>query len=89
MSTLGTGFSNPYDVAVDRAGNVYVADTSNNAVKEIEAVGGVIPAYPANTTIVSLGAGFSGPFGAAVDGAGNVFVADTFNNAVKEVEAVG
>lgn len=34
---LGSGFSAPTGVAVDRSGNVFVADTGNNAVKEIVA----------------------------------------------------
>ena len=34
MITLGSGFANPWGVAVDAYGNVYVADQSNNAIKE-------------------------------------------------------
>jgi hypothetical protein len=84
---LGSGFGLPAGVAVDGAGNVYVADQGNNAVKEIVAVGGSIPA--SNPTIRTLGSGFSSPRSVAVDGAGNVYVADQFNNAVKEIVAVG
>ena len=62
-------------MAVDAAGDVFVADTGHNAVKE------VLP----NGEIKTIGSGFSGPSGVAVDAAGDVFVADTGNNAVKEV----
>jgi hypothetical protein len=62
-------------VAVDAAGDVFVADTNHNAVKE------VLP----NGTIRTIGFGFNRPFGVAVDAAGDVFVADTNHNAVKEV----
>ncbi len=86
-TTLGSGFRFPGGVAVDGAGNVYVADVKNNAVKEVVAVGGSIPA--SNPTILTLGSGFSEPFGVAVDGAGNVYVADFGNNAAKEIVAVG
>jgi len=55
-------------VAVDGSGNVFVADTYNNAVKENLAAGGY-------TTVNTLGSGFSNPTGVAVDGSGNVFVA--------------
>ena len=65
----------PSGVAVDAAGDVFVADTGNNAVKE------VLP----DGTILTIGSGFSGPSGVAVDAAGDVFVADSGNNAVKEV----
>ena len=85
QTMLGSGFNVPEGVAVDASGNVFVADARNNAVKEIVAVNGVIPANP---TIVTLGGGFSSPADAAEDGAGNVFVADAGNNAVKEILAV-
>ena len=81
MSTLSSGFSNPSGVAVDHSGNVFVADTHNNAVKEILAASGY-------TTVNTLGSGFSNPFGVAVDAGGNVFVADSGNNAVKKILAV-
>jgi hypothetical protein len=82
---LGSGFNNPWGIAVDGAGNAYVADTNNNAVKEIFAVNGSIPPSP---SIITLGSGFSAPKGVAIDGAGNVYVADTGHNAVKEIVAV-
>ncbi len=80
--TLGSGFNGPSGVAVDGAGNVFVADTYNNSVKEILAAGGY-------TTVNVLNSGFWNPAGVAVDGNGNVFVADTDNNAVKEIMAAG
>ena len=82
VKTLGSGFYSPYGVAVDGSGNVYVADSYNNAVKEIVAAGGY-------TTVNTLGSGFLHPRGVAVDGSGNVFVADSRNNAVKEIVAAG
>jgi sugar lactone lactonase YvrE len=84
QSTLGSGFSSPWGVAVDGAANIYVGDTNNNAVKEILAVNGSIPPSP---SILTLGSGFSLPKGVAIDGAGNVYVADTGHNAVKEIVA--
>src|SRR3982074_87688 len=80
ISTLGSGFNSPKGVAVDASGNIFVADTGNNAVKEILAASGYI-------TINTLGTGFSSPVGIAVDASGNVFVADTGNNAVKKILA--
>jgi large repetitive protein len=79
--TLGSGFNGPGGVAVDGNGNVFVADTYNNAVKEILAAGGY-------TTVNILGSGFKSPFGVAVDASGDVFVADSGNSAVKEMLAV-
>jgi DNA-binding beta-propeller fold protein YncE len=86
-ATVGSGFNTPYGVAVGGSGNVFVADTNNNAVKEIVAVGGVTSS---TSTVLTLGSGFSFPYGVAVDSSGNVFVADYGDNAVvKEILAVG
>jgi 6-phosphogluconolactonase len=97
IKVIGSGYNNPKGIAVDRDGNVYVADNGNGVVKEIMAVGGSIPLKP---TIKALG-GFTfrwlkchdcdspnGPAGVAVDASGNVFVADTVHSKVREIVAV-
>ena len=81
----GFGFLNPQGIAVDRNGNVFVADTGNNEIEEILA-----PAYTSVTPLAggpssSGGFAFKGPQGVAVDGLGYVFVADTGNSAVEEI----
>jgi len=80
--SMGGGFASPNSVAVNAAGDVFVADTANNAVKKIP-----IGCKSASCTL-TLGSGFSGPKGVAVDGSGNIFVADAGNSAVKEMIAV-
>jgi secreted PhoX family phosphatase len=70
VSTLGNGFSFPNGVALDGSGNVFVADTDNNTVKEVLAADGY-------TTVNMLGRGFLSPSGVALDGGGN--------NVVKEI----
>jgi len=82
---IGSGFNNPWGVAVDGSGNVFVADAGNNLVKEIVAVSGVVSS---SSTVKTIGSGFNNPWGVAVDGSGNVFVADAGNNLVKEIVAV-
>jgi sugar lactone lactonase YvrE len=77
--TLVSGLQHPDGVAVDGSGNVYIADTLNNAIKEWSALGQQV------TTLVSSGVG--SPQGVAVDGAGNVYFADWGNYAVKEWSA--
>ncbi len=76
---VSSGLTSPQGVAADGAGNVYIADWRNNAIKKWTAAKSTV------TTLVSSGLG--GPFGVAVDGAGNVYIADTGNNAIKEWSA--
>ena len=78
-ATLASWADHPYGVAVDGAGNVYIADTDNNAIEEWNATTQTV------TTLVS--SGLNEPGGVAVDGAGNVYIADTGNNAIEEWNA--
>lgn len=84
--------SEPNAVAVDGAGNLYIADTGNNRVRKVTAATGVI------TTVAGSGSdGFGGdgapataaqierPCGVALDGSGNLYIADTENNRVRKV----
>ncbi len=73
---VSSGLSYPGGVAVDGAGNVYIADSANHAIKEWS------PATQTVTTLVS--SGLYNPTGVAVDGAGNVYIGDTANTAIKE-----
>ncbi len=82
----------PNGCAVDAAGNLYIADTGNSAVRRVTAATGVI------NTVAGIGlAGFAGdggvataavlnnPYGVAVDTSGNVYIADTSNQRIRKV----
>jgi DNA-binding beta-propeller fold protein YncE len=75
------GLNQPYGVAVDGAGNVYIANTGSNAVVEWTTAN--------NTATTLVSSGLNQPYGVAVDGAGNVYIADTGNNSLKEWTAAG
>jgi sugar lactone lactonase YvrE len=80
-SSSVASFDDPVDVAVDAAGNVYVADRSNQLIREVTAAGVVSTlASVAGTSIIS---------GIAVDATGNVYVADTTNNLIRKVTPAG
>jgi sugar lactone lactonase YvrE len=94
----GTGaqarFSNPKGLAVDGAGIVYVADTTNNAVRTLApgAVVRTLSGYagtPGHVDGPAATATFYAPAGVAVDAAGNVYVADTTNSVVRFISTSG
>src|SRR5262249_25538431 len=84
ITTIGSGFKAPINVAVDAAGDVFVALAalrSNTGQITLGAVKEVLP----DGSIKTVGSGFKAPAGVAVDAAGDVFVADAGNDAVYEV----
>jgi sugar lactone lactonase YvrE len=85
----------PSGVALDGAGNLYIADTGNNAVREIAASTGVITTVAGNGTPGSAGNGVAAtsaeldqPQGVTVDANGNLYIADTSNHLIRRVDAV-
>ena len=87
--------NDPETVAIDSAGNLYIADTLNNVIRKVS-TGGTI------TTIAGNGdPGYSGdggpatqaelylPRGVAVDATGNVYIADTLNSVIRVVGVNG
>jgi sugar lactone lactonase YvrE len=94
----GTGaaarFGYEQGIAVDAAGNVYVADTNNSTIRKI-APGGVVTTLAGAAMVVGssdgtgAAASFRYPGGIATDSAGNVYVADTYNNTVRKITPAG
>ncbi|HTT63609.1 MAG TPA: BACON domain-containing carbohydrate-binding protein [Bryobacteraceae bacterium] len=75
-TAIGQGLSKPYAVALDAAGNLYVADAWTNTIEQWS------PVTQQMTPLVS--SGLNRPHGVALDGQGNVYIADTYNNAIEE-----
>lgn len=91
---ISARFNAPQGIAVDGAGNVYVADTNNSTVRKITPAGSVTTlAGVAGQTGSLDGTGgaarFNGPYAVALDGAGNVYVADFFNSTIRKITAGG
>ncbi len=79
-TVAATGLNLPSGVALDAAGDVFIADTGNGRVVEVPAGGG------AQTTVASS---LNHPNGVAVDAAGDVLIADSGNNQVLKLPADG
>ena len=85
----------PYGVALDAAGNLYIADRGNSRIRMVDTAGVI-------TTVAGDGTrGFGGdggpavearlfsPYGVALDAAGNLYIADTWNHRIRKVDAAG
>jgi sugar lactone lactonase YvrE len=82
VSIIGTGFNNAQSVAVDSAGNLYIADAGTNQIVKVAPDG-------AKSTFTTGSFSLNGPSGVAVDAAGDVFVADAGNGRIVKVAADG
>jgi sugar lactone lactonase YvrE len=86
-------FDGPIGIAVDKHGNVFVADAYNDSIRKITE-GGAVTTF-AGTGLPGFNDGrgpdasFDTPCGVAVDKDGNVFVADTGNHAIRKISAQG
>src|SRR5439155_21527331 len=86
--------AHPDGVAVDAAGNLFIADTSNNRIRRVDVATQVISTVAGNGTYGSSGDGGPAtsaqlglPSGVAVDSGGNLFIADSGTNLVRRVDS--
>ncbi|SPF06464.1 NHL repeat-containing protein [Streptomyces sp. MA5143a] len=84
----------PFGVALDAAGNLYIADTDNARVRRVDAASGVITTVAGNGATEYSGddgpaieAALNGPRSVMVDSGGNLYIADTDNHRVRRVSA--
>jgi sugar lactone lactonase YvrE len=88
VQTVNTGgsisLSSPAGIILDPAGDVFIVDTGNNRIVEVNAQG-----TASVLTITGLTPSLSSPSGIALDSAGNLYIADTGNSRVVEVTPAG
>jgi sugar lactone lactonase YvrE len=87
--------SGPWGVAVDAAGNLFIADTGNQRLREVD-IAGTIATVGGNGLVGRSGDGgpatsaeLNGPAGVALDPAGNLFIADANQNCIRKVDPTG
>jgi sugar lactone lactonase YvrE len=89
-------FNSPWDIDIDAAGNLYIADRGNNSIRKLTLSGATYTAStiagsagsPGSTDGTGSAARFNTPTGLAVDASGNIFVTDTGNNTIRRLAYV-
>ena len=94
-AATSASLSNPFGLAVDGLGNVYIADQQNQRIRKL-ATSGTITTVAGNGTYGFSGDGgpataasLANAAGVAIDGSGNLYIADQGNNRVRKVTPAG
>jgi sugar lactone lactonase YvrE len=89
VTTVATGFRDPYSVALDGNGNIFVADYGNNAIKMIDKKGAVHPIAGASYSYFKdEPQNLYQPTGLGIDPLGNLVICDCYNHRIRKVNCV-
>lgn len=84
----------PFDVALDRAGNIYFSDTFNHRIRRVDAKNGLITTVAGNGKKgfggdggVATEASLNEPYGVEIDSNGDLYIVDRLNYCVRKVDA--
>ncbi len=90
---LSAKLSSPGSVAVDRAGNIYIADTNNDRIRKVGKNDTITTVVGGGTltseNITATSAALATPWDVAVDTSGNIYLTDSNNNRVRKVNSGG
>ena len=92
---LKASIDSPFGIALDRKGNLYIADRRNNRVRKVN-VQGIITTVAGDGGYFMMGdngpayrASIAGPTGVVVDDQGTLYIADRENNRIRAVDSQG
>lgn len=93
-SAIAANLNLPSAVAVDAAGNIYIADTNNQRVRKVSngnitTIAGSGDQFYAGDSASATAASLDSPTGVAVDSTGNVYVADRHNQRIRQITTAG
>jgi len=98
---LAAQFNYPWGVAVDGAGNVYIADSRNNRIRQVDTNGTITTIAGTGAPCIASCGGFSGdggpanqaqlnnPMGMIITPAGDLYFADSYNDRIRKISPAG